>query len=89
MVGTHSRCFTELAPLAIWVVFLLRLKVSTPLVAKQTSLVVCENITWDVTMSYMLCFPNARKAGLNWSLEAAFANYNFFQISNAFHKTRN
>ena len=34
-------------------------------------------------------FPNARKVGLNWFLETAFANYNFFQTSSAFQKTRN
>ena len=32
---------------------------------------------------------NARKAGLNWSLEATFANYSLFQSSCASHKTRN
>ena len=34
-------------------------------------------------------FSNARKVGFNWSLEAVFANYNFFQSSSAFHETRN
>lgn len=34
-------------------------------------------------------FSNSRKVDLNWSWEAAYANYNFFQMSSAFHKTNN
>jgi hypothetical protein len=34
-------------------------------------------------------FSNANKAGLNWSLKAIFAKYDFFQSSSAFHKIKN
>jgi hypothetical protein len=56
----------------------------------------CNFLTWYSWKCHMVrknvmyvIFSNARKAGLNWSLEVAFANYIFFQCSSAFHNTRN
>ena len=57
--------------------------------------------TWYLWKRHMACknviyviSSNARKVGLNWSLEATFVNYTsfcqlqLFQSSSAFHKTR-
>lgn len=53
------------------------------------------NVTWHVKNVIYVVFSNARKAGLNWSLEIVFSNYtsfatyNFYQRSSAVQKARN